>query len=261
MTGPAAMPGRSKATESLRPAPPRTMTYLWAYVAGILTLVNPCVLPLLPVVVAAAFQGSRSGPLMLAVGLTLSFTVIGVGVTAFGHLAGIDGEAINRTAAVIMVVFGAILLVPRSQALLARIASPVAGRANAGIDRVQGTGAAGQLAVGVLLGAVWSPCIGPTLGGAIGLAASGGSLGQAGFTMLAFGIGVSTVLMGLAYGSREILNARRERLMAWMPWAKPIMGVSLLLVGAAIFFHLDRMIESRLLDLMPDWLIDLSVSV
>ena len=237
------------------------MTYLWAYVAGILTLVNPCVLPLLPIVIAAAFQGSRSGPLMLAVGLTLSFTVIGVGVTAFGHLAGIDGEAINRAAAVVMVVFGVVLLVPRAQAVIAGIASPLAGRADAGIGRVQGAGAAGQLAVGVLLGAVWSPCIGPTLGGAIGLAASGGSLGQAGFTMLAFGIGVSTVLMGLAYGSREVLNARRERLTAWMPWAKPLMGIALLLVGTAIFFHLDRMIESRLLDFMPGWLIDLSVSV
>ena len=237
------------------------MTYLWAYAAGLLTLVNPCVLPLLPIVIAAALQHSRAGPLMLAAGLTLSFAVIGVGVTAFGHLAGIGDEVIHRAAAVLMAGFGAVLLVPRAQTLLARIASPMAGRANAGIDRVQGAGAAGQLAVGVLLGAVWSPCIGPTLGGAIGLAASGENLAQAGFTMLAFGVGVSTVLMGLAYGSREILNARRERLAAWMPWTRPVMGAALLLVGAAIFFHVDRMIESRLLDLMPDWLIGLSVSV
>ncbi len=237
------------------------MTYVWAYVAGTLTLINPCVLPLLPVIIAAAFQGSRVGPLMLAAGLTLSFTVIGVGVTAFGHLAGIDEGSINGAAAVVMVLFGVVLLVPRAQALLARAASPMASRANAGIDRVQGAGAIGQLAVGVLLGAVWSPCIGPTLGGAIGLAASGENLGQAGITMLAFGVGVSTVLMALAYGSREILHARRARLMGWMPWAKPMMGATLVLVGVAILFHLDRLIESRLLDLMPHWLLDLSVSV
>ena len=237
------------------------MTYVWAYVAGTLTLINPCVLPLLPVVIAAAFQSSRLGPLMLALGLTVSFAVIGVGVTAFGHLAGVDDMLINRTAAVVMVLFGVVLLVPRAQALVARAVSPMASRANTGIDRVQGAGAAGQLGVGVLLGAVWSPCIGPTLGGAIGLAASGESLGQAGVTMLAFGVGVSTVLMALAYGSREILAARRERLMAWMPWAKPVMGATLLVVGVAVLFHLDRMIESRLLDLMPDWLLAFSVAV
>ena len=237
------------------------MTYVWAYVAGTLTLINPCVLPLLPIVIAAAFQGSRLGPLMLALGLTLSFAFIGVGVTAFGHLAGIDGMSINRAAAVAMVLFGVVLLVPRAQDLLARVASPLANRANIGIDRVQGAGASGQLAVGVLLGAVWSPCVGPTLAGAIALAASGENLGQAGITMLAFGIGVSTVMLVLAYGSREILAARRERLMSWMPWAKPVMGATLLVVGVSVFFHLDRMIESRLLDLMPYWLIDLSVSV
>lgn len=237
------------------------MTYVWAYVAGTLTLINPCVLPLLPIIIATAFQGSRLGPLMLAIGLTLSFAVIGVGVTAFGHLAGIDGALINRSAAVAMVLFGVVLLVPRAQALLASVATPLANRANVGIDRVQGAGVAGQLAVGVLLGALWSPCVGPTLGGAIALAASGENLGQAGITMLAFGIGVSTVLMALAYGSREILNARRERLMAWMPWAKPVMGATLLVVGVAVLFHLDRMIESRLLDLMPGWLIDFSVAV
>ena len=126
---------------------------------------------------------------------------------------------------------------------------------------MQSAGAWGQFGVGVLLGAVWSPCIGPTLGGAIGLAASGENLAQAGFTMLMFGVGVSTVLMALAYGSREILKARRDRLMRWMPWAKPLMGATLLVVGVAVLFHLDRLIEGWVLDLMPTWLQDLSVSV
>ena len=189
------------------------MTYLWAYLAGLLTLVNPCVLPLLPIVIATAFQRARLGPLMLAAGLTLSFAAAGVAVTAFGHLAGVDAERVNQAAAALMVLFGLVLLVPRAQHVLARAASPVVERAGAGLDRLalNDTGAAGQLAVGILLGVVWSPCIGPTLGGAIGLAASGEGLVRAGFTMLAFGVGVSTVLLGLAYGSHELLAARRRR--------------------------------------------------
>lgn len=237
------------------------MTYLWAYVAGLLTLINPCVLPLLPIVIAAAFQSSRLGPLALAAGLTISFAVLGVSVTAFGHLVNIDADAVSRTAAVVMMGFGVVLLVPRAQTMLATLAAPLASRANSRIDARENAGIAGQVGVGVLLGAVWSPCIGPTLGGAVGLAASGEGLGQATVTMLAFGAGVSTVLMALAYGSRQAVSSRRAQLAAWMPWAKPLMGGVLLVVGFAILFHIDRMIEGWLLDQMPVWLQDLSVSV
>ena len=237
------------------------MTYFWAYLAGMLTLINPCVLPLLPIVLAAALQSSRLGPLTLAAGLTLSFVAAGVGVTAFGHGLGVDEEAVNRIAAAVMIVFGLVLLVPRAQAFLATFSFPLASSANSWLERAHGTGVAGQFVVGLLLGAVWSPCIGPTLGGAIGLAASRDGLVEAGFTMLMFGIGVSTVLMALAYGSREVLSARKAQLAAWMPWAKPIMGGTLLVVGVAIYFHLDRMIQSWLLDVMPTWLQDLSVAL
>ena len=237
------------------------MTYVWAYVAGLLTLINPCVLPLLPIVIAAAFQNSRLGPLALAAGLTVSFAVLGVSVTAFGHLVSVDGEAVNRAAAVRMMAFGVVLLVPRAQIVLATLAAPLASRASSRIDTRERTGIAGQFGVGVLLGAVWSPCVGPTLGGAIGLAASGESLGQAAVTMLVFGVGVSTVLMALAYGSRQAVSTRREKLAGWMPWAKPLMGATLLVVGIAVLFHIDRAIEGWLLDQMPVWLQDLSVSV
>ena len=237
------------------------MTYLWAYVAGLLTLINPCVLPLLPIVIAAAFQNSRLGPLALAAGLTVSFATLGVSVTAFGHLVSIDADSVSRTAAVVMMAFGVVLLVPRAQIVLATLAAPLANRASSQIDARERAGVAGQFGVGMLLGAVWSPCVGPTLGGAIGLAASGDHLGQAAVTMLAFGVGVSTVLLALAYGSRQAVSARREKLAAWMPWAKPLMGAILVVVGIAVLFHIDRMIEGWLLDRMPVWLQDLSVSV
>ena len=67
--------------------------------------------------------------------------------------------------------------------------------------------------------------------------------------------------MALAYGSRQALNARKAKLMAWMPWAKPIMGAVLLAVGVAVFFHIDRVIETWLLDVMPVWLQDLSIAI
>ena len=237
-----------------------------AYLAGALTLINPCVLPLLPITIAAALDAGKFGPLALSAGLVFAFTVVGVVVSAFGHILGIDAQTIIQAAAIIMMVFGLILLIGPAQTFLAILAAPLATQANARIgSSLAGgdnlAGVPGQFAIGLLLGAVWSPCIGPTLGGAIGLAASGEGLGTATVTMLSFGLGVATVLIALSYGSRGLLAARKQALSAWMPWAKPVMGVLLLLVGLLIFFHIDRLIEGWLLDLMPVWLQDLSVSL
>ncbi len=237
------------------------MTLFWAWLAGVLTLINPCVLPLLPVIIAGSFQGSRHGPIYMAAGLTLSFTVVGVLVTAFGHLIGLDEELINRIAALMMIAFGIVLLVPKAQEMLATVAAPLASGANEKMSGAQNRGGVGQFYIGMLLGAVWSPCVGPTLGGAIGLAASGDGLLAATMTMLAFGLGVSTILLALSYGSRELLDRRKDRLMRAMPWAKPLMGAALLLVGVMILFHWNRALDSWLLDIMPVWLQDLSVSV
>ncbi len=237
------------------------MTFIWAWLAGVLTLINPCVLPLLPVVIAGALQGHRHGPIYMAAGLTVAFTTVGVLITAFGHLIGLTSSTINTVAAVMMIMFGVVLLLPRAQETLATAAGPLASGANEKLNQVNSEGARGQFTIGLLLGAVWSPCVGPTLGGAIGLAASGENLLQATFTMLAFGLGVSTILILLSYGSRELLTKRKDRMMNWMPWAKPVMGVALLLVGIALLMQWNHAIDSWMLDIMPTWLQDLSVSV
>ena len=138
------------------------MTYFWAFLAGVLTLINPCVLPLLPVIIAGALQSHRLGPVMMALGLTVSFTVVGVLVTAFGHLIGLDEILINRIAAIIMILFGIVLLLPRAQEKLSNLIAPLASGANAKIDSTESSGLGGQFFIGVLLGAVWSPCVGPT---------------------------------------------------------------------------------------------------
>ncbi|MEM6987160.1 MAG: cytochrome c biogenesis CcdA family protein [Pseudomonadota bacterium] len=237
------------------------MTLFWATLAGMLTLINPCVLPLLPIIIASSLQQGRGGPIALAAGLILSFVTVGVGITAFGHAIGLDTDAVNRIAAGVMVVFGAVLLVPRLQLALANASAPLAGAADRRLNTQGGEGLIGQFAVGLLLGAVWSPCVGPTLGGAIGLAATGENLGQAAITMVAFGVGVAIVLLALSYGSRELVGRRRERLQRLMPYAKPIMGVVLVLVGLALWFHLHQYAEVWLLDRMPIWLQDLSVTI
>lgn len=232
------------------------MDLLFAYGAGLLTLINPCVLPVLPIVLASALQSGRAGPLWLAAGMSLSFVTLGVTVTAFGHLVGLTSDDIAQGGAALMILFGAILLVPRASAAFSTATAGVAARADAPFDRLDRSTVRGQFLGGLLLGAVWSPCVGPTLGGAISLASQGESLGQATVIMAMFSLGVSSLIVALAYVTRNTAALRR-----FATLSRPILGAVFIAVGTMLLFRLHHHVEAWALDLMPAWLIDLSVTL
>lgn len=235
------------------------MELIFAYIAGLLTLINPCVLPVLPIVLASAAQGHKHGPLALATGMSVSFVTLGLLVTAFGPAIGLDADRMAQIGAWMMVAFGLVLLIPQLNQGFATATAGFAARADARIDAAP-TGLTGQVMTGLLLGAVWSPCIGPTLGGAIGLASQGESLAWAGVIMLAFALGVSTVIVALGYGARATIMRRRAAMMRLAQVAKPLMGAVLLAVGLALIFRLHHVVEAWAINALPTWLIDLSVA-
>lgn len=237
------------------------MEFVFAYVAGLLTLINPCVLPVIPLALASAASGDRFGPLALAAGMSAAFTVLGVVVAAFGPAIGLTPDTVASAGALAMIAFGAILLTPRLNAAFSAATAGFAGTADARMRDTSGGGLGGHFAGGALLGAVWSPCIGPTLGGAIALASSGQSLALATGIMLAFALGVSTIVLMLAYGARETIRARQQAMRALAERSKPIMGVAFVAIGLALWFRLNHAAEAYLLDRMPAWLQDLSVAL
>jgi len=237
------------------------MDLVFAYAAGLLTLINPCVLPVLPIILATSLQASRHGPLAIAAGMSLSFVVLGVLVTAFGHAIGLSADVLAQAGAVLMIGFGLVLLVPRFSIAFSTATAGVAARADGQLDQVDRSNLQGQFLAGLLLGAVWSPCVGPTLGGAISLASQGQSLGYATAIMAFFALGVSTIILALGYGARSAIQRNQALMRKIAVAARPIMGAVFLLVGLALFFQLHHIAEAWLLDHMPLWLIDLSVSL
>lgn len=235
------------------------MELIFAYLAGILTLINPCVLPVLPIVLASSLHRDRRAPIALAAGLSTSFVVLGLGITALGPALGLDGDTVARTAALVMVAFGLVMIVPAFSQQFSTATAGFAARADAQIDQTSDAGLGGQFLSGALLGAVWSPCIGPTLGAAIALASTGESLGRAGAIMFAFALGVSTLILVLAYGAQSAIRRRQVALRALAERAKPIMGVVFIIIGAALWFRVNHIIEAWLIDTLPAWLIDFSV--
>ena len=235
------------------------MDLLFGYLAGLLTLINPCVLPVLPIVLATALQAGRAGPLVLAAGMSVSFVVVGMSVAVFGRALGIDDVMVARAGAVMMVLFGIVLLIPQFSARFATVTAGMSARADAGMDSLNRDGLGGQFVGGALLGAVWVPCVGPTLGGAIALASAGESLGLAAATMLSFALGISTIIVVLAYGAQNAIRRRRDWLRGMSGRVRMITGIIFVGLGVALLFNLHRYAEIWLLDHLPFWLQDLSV--
>ncbi|MDV5825702.1 cytochrome c biogenesis CcdA family protein [Sphingobium naphthae] len=224
-----------------------------AYVAGALTILSPCVLPLVPIVLSSAAQRHRFAPVALAAGLVLAFTATGFVVAAFGQALGIDTLVVRNAGAIILCLAGIVLLIPRLQDGLSRIATPAAAwasRQQSALD--DRAGLWGQALVGALLGIVWAPCVGPTLGAAVALAAEGKDLGEVALVMAAFGLGISTVLLVIAFVARGALARWRGRMMAAGGHGKIVLGGLLLIVGIFILTGVDRQLEAFALDHLPD---------
>ena len=229
-----------------------------AFLAGLLSTLSPCVLPLLPIVLGSALSEHRAGPLALAAGLALSFVVIGLVVATVGFTIGLDAGVFRMVAGGLLIAVGVVLLVPRLQAQFALAAGPVGNWTEQRFGGFSTAGLGGQFAVGLLLGAVWSPCVGPTLGAASVLASQQSQLGSVAYTMLAFGIGAALPLVLLGLASREAMMRWRERLLAAGQRGKLAMGAVLAATGLLIVTGADKAIETALVEASPVWLNELT---
>lgn len=229
-----------------------------ALVAGILSTLSPCVVPLLPLVLGAAVSEHRWGPAALALGLAVSFIAIGLFVATIGFSIGLDEGVFRDVGALLLLALGAVLMVPRLQTRFATAAGPVSGWTGRRLGGFSGRGLRGQLAVGMLLGAVWSPCVGPTLGAASLLAAQGKDLGRVTLVMIVFGIGAALPLLLLGMVSREVMLRWRERLRRTGQGGKAILGGVLVVMALLILSGGDRALETALVNASPTWLTQLT---
>ncbi|MEM7240661.1 MAG: cytochrome c biogenesis protein CcdA [Pseudomonadota bacterium] len=237
------------------------MDLIFAYIAGLLTLINPCVLPVLPIVLVSALQADPRGPLALALGMSMSFVGFGMFVAVFGRAVGLTSEVLADIGAWVMIGFGLILLIRPLSAVFERSLAGFSQRADRAIDEQAVGGLRGQFLGGLLLGAVWSPCIGPTLGGAIALASGGESLFWAFLIMVFFALGVSTLILGIGMGGQSLIRGRANALRGLAEKSKPILGAVFLMVGAMILLRVHHWAEFWAVENLPSWILELSVSL
>lgn len=232
--------------------------YGLSFLAGVLSILSPCVLPLIPILVGTALNTHRYGPYVLALGLAISFTVVGVFIATIGASIGINQEIFRIIAAVLLITFGIILLSSTLQAKFASATAGIGGSGNNLLSKISTDSLYGQFILGLLLGVVWSPCVGPVLGATITLASQGTNLGHVTLVMALFGLGAGLPLILLGLFSKQAMMKVRNKLFVAGKIGKRILGAILLVVGLFIISGLDKQLEALIVAASPDWLITLT---
>lgn len=222
-----------------------------ALLAGVLSILSPCVWPLVPIVMSSAANSGRSGPIFLALGLSTSFAVAG---TLFSFVLlnlGLNPDAFRYVAAALLIFVALTLLIKPLNEWMTNGLSRFTSRFDTGGG---GTGSAiGQFGVGALLGLVWLPCVGPTLGAAIALASVGQDMGIAFIVMFTFGIGTAGTLLLAAFLSGKLIAKLRPGMMQGAGRGKKVLGLLLLILGIMVFVGFDKVLEAWALGILPDW--------
>jgi cytochrome c biogenesis protein CcdA len=233
-------------------------SYALGFLAGFVSILSPCVLPIAPIVVGTAVAAHPFGAIALALGLALSFTGVGLFVATVGFAIGLDADWFRQAASVLLIALGIVMVSAPLQHRFATAATSLSDVADRWLKRLHLEGLGGQLVVGLLLGVVWAPCVGPTLGAASLLASQGRNLGQVAMVMTLFGIGAAVPLAAIGALSRRVLTGARRGLLRGGSYGKAALGILMIVLGMLMLSGLDRAIEGFLVDVSPDWLINLT---
>jgi cytochrome c biogenesis protein CcdA/thiol-disulfide isomerase/thioredoxin len=236
---------------------------LFAFISGIVTILSPCILPVLPVVLSGSLgKGEgRARSLGVVAGFIVSFTFFTLALTAIVQAFGIPGDALRIAAVIVIVLFGAVLVVPKLSewferiiyriAALARFQSKIAGNTSeTRAPSVNGFGAGFLL--GMSLGLIWTPCVGPIMASIITLAVSQHIDVGAVFITLAYSFGTAIPMFAIMIGGRALLK-KVPVLTRNTLTIQRVFGVLMIIVGIAIAFGWDRQFQSGVLALFPGY--------
>ena len=216
---------------------------LLAYFGGVLTILSPCILPVLPFVFARSDQPFRKSGLPLLAGMCITFALVASLATVGGGWA-VRANQFGRIAALILFgVFGLTLLF---SSLAERLSRPLVQLGNR-LSRNSDSGASvlNSFLLGIGTGLLWAPCAGPILGLILTGAALQGASAHTAVLLLSYAAGAATSLaVALLAGGR--LFAAMKRGLGVEEWIRRALGVAVLAAVAAVAFGLDRGVLTRL---------------
>ncbi len=204
----------------------QTSSYLFSFSAGLLSVMSPCILPILPIIVTGKAQDSKFRPLLIVLGLASTFVLMGILSTLFGQIISPYIYSIEKISGVVILFFGIMLLLDIN--ILKNIG--IFGRIN-----YQGEGALSGLFLGMTLGLIWIPCVGPVLSSILAMVASAQDMYIGITSLLVYSLGFAIPLLIAAYAahffrSKVVLVKQSPALVRY------ISAIILILFGLYIIF-------------------------
>lgn len=206
-----------------------------AFIAGIVTAISPCVLPVLPIVLAGGAGGGPRRPYAIVAGLVASFTVFTLTAVALLSALGLPDDLLRNVAIAVVIGVGLSLVWPRLGELL--------GRPFHALARRRPGDAGGGFLLGVSLGVLFTPCAGPVIGAVVTVAATQSLTVDAFLITLAYGMGAGIVLLGVAVAARRGLSLSGVR--AHAPLVRRALGAAVLAVAVLMVLGVDKDLQTR----------------
>ena len=204
---------------------PQIPSLFIAFAAGVLSVLSPCVLPLLPAIMAYSADTGKLRPIAIVSGLCISFTAMGVIFSAFGSVVSGYREYMELLAEIMIIALGVVMLFDL----------PVFNRFSAFAPRTQQTGLLGGLMLGLSLGIVWMPCLGPIIGSVLVTVIPEGDVLYGGMLLFIYSLGLAIPMLGVAYAT-SALTGHVRRISRYSITIRRVAGFILILVGLGMVF-------------------------
>ncbi len=238
-------------------ADPSFPSIFLVFLAGVVTILKPCCLPLVPVVFSGS-AGHRLRPVAICAGLALSFTAMGVLVSAFGAVFASFTDSLRTVAILFIIGMGAVLFDEDINMEFTRISGAITQGVRQYFGSISGYsnlnmpegGLAGGFFLGMSLGVLWIPCVGPILGAVLALVASVGNISYGAGMLFVYSVGMSLPMLSIAYYGKKA-TSRYQWFVKRGPVLKKLSGLVLIIVGVMLLFNIDKLIIKALSPYFP----------
>lgn len=232
----------------------------FSFLAGIFTALSPCILPVLPAILAAGVSKGRLRPLGMILGLVISFSFFTLALTWIVHETGLPPPILRYGAIALIFLFGLVMVFPKLSDWFAKITAPIADFGQKLQEAKPRSGFSGGVLFGFALGLLWTPCAGPILAAITTLAATRSVNATAVFMTLAYSLGAAIPMFLLAYGSSKLIQSSR-RLSRYTEQIRQFFGVLMLLFALLLTFNWDMLLNEKLARLVPDFFLETNLPI